>query len=215
MQQYLSNVGSQGLLSSFFKNEKVAFTMKAGMYEYLLVANTNQTIDKQLIAEQELFSKTYQHKGKAKSKPHITVAKFAASENMEDTIGKWIQRICAMQQRFTITFNNYGGYPFGNIYLRVLNAGPFQKLAEQLRVVDNYLTGSGLPPATLINNPRFTIASNLPEDIYLKAISDYSKKDFTAAFTVSELVLLKRKHGTQTCEKIALFRLPEAAEALV
>jgi 2'-5' RNA ligase len=47
----------------------------------------------------------------ARNKPHITLAAFQAGEETEDTVIRWIQRICHQHKSFDIALNNYSGIP--------------------------------------------------------------------------------------------------------
>lgn len=206
MVQAAINTGSWGGLAHSTPHTHMQVE-KPGIYEYLLVANPGPDINPQLMAEKERFYNIYKEKIAVKTLPHITVANFMAMEQMEETIGRWMQRICGMQESFLVTLNNYSGFPPHTIYLRVQHPQPFQQLANQLRVIDNYVRGYGMPAARLIKNPHLTLARRLPEEVYAKAISEYSRREFHGSFKVTELVLLKRRHQFDKCEKINVFRL--------
>lgn len=209
MQQAAMNTAMWGGLAPVAQSNTLTVSARPGMYEYLLVANPGDEINGQLIAEKESFYERYNEKIAVKTKPHITVANFMAMEQMEETIGRWLQRICGMQESFDVTLNNYSGFPPHTIFLRVQHPQPFQQLASQLRVIDQYVREYGMPAAKLVRNPHLTIARRLPEDVYTKAMFDYSRRDFFGTFKVTELILLKRRHQFDSCEKINVFRLAE------
>jgi 2'-5' RNA ligase len=160
-----------------------------------------------VIAEKEAFTEEYQHKTAVKTKPHITVANFLAHEAMEETIIRYTHRICTQHQQFDVSLNNYSGFPMHTIYLRVQDKTSFKQLTKELKVVDDYVSLCSCPPVQLIKNPHLTIARNLPETIYLKAMMDYSQKTFHETFTVNELVLLRRSNQYDSCKKINVFHL--------
>lgn len=182
------------------------------LYEYILVVHPDAEVNEKVVAEKILFSEVYKEKIALKTKPHITVANFLAKEEMEDTIIRWVQRICNNQQSFTVTLNNYSGFPPHTIYLRVQNAKPFQQLAKQLKVVNNYVNSCSCPPMKLISNPHVSIAGMLTEEVYFKALIQYAHKSFHESFVVNELLLLRRKHIDDTCKPINVFGLPPANE---
>jgi 2'-5' RNA ligase len=209
MQLAATNTGMWGGLAPVTQSNSLTVSARPGMYEYLLVANPGNEINAQLIAEKESFYERYHEKIAVKTKPHITIANFMAMEQMEDTIFRWMQRICSMQESFDVTLNNFSGLPPHTIFLRVQHPQPFIQLANQLRVIDNYVQEYGMPAAKLVKTPHLTIARSLPEDVYTKAMFDYSRRDFFGTFKVSELILLKRRHQFDSCEKINVFRLAE------
>ncbi|HWH64153.1 MAG TPA: hypothetical protein VNS50_12800, partial [Ginsengibacter sp.] len=81
------------------------------LYEYLLVAHPDTIVNEKVIAEKQLFYNEYKEKVSVKTQPHITIANFLAKESMEETLIRWRQRICSQQQSFTVTLNNFSGFP--------------------------------------------------------------------------------------------------------
>jgi 2'-5' RNA ligase len=175
--------------------------------EYLLVIYPGGDLHEKLLDEQRLFSSDYGLAGNVRNKPHITVAAFQAGEEVEETLIRWIQRICNRQESFDIMLNNYSGFPPHTIYLRVQDPLPFGQLMEQLKAIDDFIRSSGCPPVNLMRRPYLSIAGGLTEQIYNKAMPDYSRRTFNDSFRVEELVLLKRGHSFDTCKTVNIFRL--------
>ena len=175
-------------------------------YEYLLVANPDEDVLNKVMNEKQVFYDRYKEDGAVKSKPYITVANFWAMETMEATVIRWIERICSKHHSFNVALNNFSGFPPHTIYLRVQNPQPFKLLAKQLKVISDYIKDNNCPTPKLIDRPHLTIARRLPEDVYSKAMLDYSQRDFHSSFMVNELVMLKRKHQFDSCEKVMVFR---------
>jgi 2'-5' RNA ligase len=181
------------------------------LYEYLLVGHPDEIVRNKVMEEKAQFSGIYGQKIAGKTKPHITVANFLASEAMEPTIIKWMQRICGARHSFNVTLNNYSGFPPHTIYLRVQDPQPFQQLARELKTVDDFIRASACPPAMLITRPHLSIARKLPAQVYNKAMADYAQKSFHESFMLEELLLLRRAHQFDTCKTIQVFRLKPAA----
>lgn len=175
--------------------------------EYLLVIYPYGELQDRLLDEQQQFSSDYGLQMNVRNKPHITVAAFQAGEPMEDTLIRWIQRICNRYTSFDITLNNYSGFPPHTIYLRVQDPQPFRELMQQLRAIDDFIRSSGCPPVNLIGRPYLSIAGGLTEQVYNRAMPEYSRKDFHDTFHVSEMVLLKRVHSFDACKTVNIFRL--------
>jgi 2'-5' RNA ligase len=181
--------------------------------EYLLVIYPNGELQEKLRDEQQQFSTDYGLQMVVRNKPHITVAAFQAGEIMEDTLIRWVQRICNSYRSFDLTFNNFSGFPPHTIYLRIQDPHPFRQLMQQLRSIDEFIRSSGCPPANLITRPFLSIAGGLTEQLYNKAMPDYSRRTFHDSFRVDELVLLKRTHSFDACKTVNIFRLqPESAD---
>jgi 2'-5' RNA ligase len=187
------------------------FSTMRELCEYLLVVPPDEEVYKKVMAEKQFFYEEYKEKIAIKTLPHITVANFLASETMEETIIRWIQRICSKQQSFIVTLNNYSGFPAHTIYLRIQNATPFQQLAEELKVVDTYIKSCSCPPMRITSRPHLTVARKLSDEIYFKALTQYAHKSFSESFVVNELLLLRRGHQYDTCKTITVFGLQPAA----
>jgi len=211
--------------------------------EYLLVIYPYGELQDKLLDEQQQFSTDYGLQVTVRNRPHITVAAFQAGELMEDTLIRWIQRICNRYSSFDLTLNNYSGFPPhtpklpeaaslpgqtsavcrdyanfswernpGIIYLRVQDHEPFRELMRQLRAIDDFIRSNGCPPVNLISRPFLSIAGGLTEQVYNKAMPDYSRRTFHDSFHVHQLVLLKREHAFDACKTVNNFRLLPATD---
>jgi len=199
--------------SSFFEPDRMISISggksEAGRrMEYLLVIYPYGELFEKLVEEQQQFLSDYGLIMKGRNRPHITVAAFQAGEQMEDTLIRWIHRICRRNECFEITLNNYSGFPPHTIYLRVQDPQPFRQLMHQLRAIDDFIRSSGCPPVNLISRPYLSIAGGLTEQVYNRAMADYSQRTFHESFQVEELVLLKREHSFDACRTVNVFRLP-------
>jgi 2'-5' RNA ligase superfamily len=172
--------------------------------EYLLVIYPGGEMEEKLLGEQKQFSTDYAVA--VRNKPHITVAAFQAGEIMEDTLIRWLERICNHHPTFELTLNNYSGFPPHTIYLRIQEPQPFARLMQQLQAIDEFIRSSGCPPANLVSRPYLSIAGGLTEQVYNKAMPDYSRRTFHDTFPVRELVLLKRTHAFDPCKTVNIFK---------
>lgn len=178
-----------------------------GFCEYLLVAYPDAAVYAQVMEEKQFFSAQYQEPVAMKTQPYITVADFLAKEEMEATIIRWMHRIISSQKSFRVTLDQYSGFKPHTIYLRVQDHLPFQQLAKELQMVDQYVRGNGCPEMHLINRPYLTIAGRLSDSTYHQAITLYAQKIFYASFEVKELVLLRRQHQYDACKQVNVFGL--------
>lgn len=178
-----------------------------GLQEYLLVIKPCSEVFNKISEENETFYSLYKQHAVVKTKPFITIANFLAKESMEETMIRWIQRICSRQRSFVVTLNNYSGFPPHTIYLRVQDHEPFKILARELKTIDEYIRSNGCPKAYLVNRPHLSIARRLPESVYEKAILDYSQKLFCESFVAGELELLTRADPFENYKVINVFGL--------
>jgi 2'-5' RNA ligase superfamily len=175
------------------------------LVQYQLVIQPDAILFDKIMLEKEQFGFLYGN-STAPHRPHIKVAGFNAKEAMEPTLIKWIQRICSNQCSFTVTLNNYGGFPEHTIYLRVLNAAPFQQLSRQLHTVDEFIQSYNCPPLRVAGKPYLGVAKKLPVPVYNKALFDYAQREFNESFTANEMLLLKKYYDTDAFKMVNVFR---------
>lgn len=171
--------------------------------EYRLVIYPDAPVYEKIMAEKQRFFGNYGVES-AKSFPYIMVAGFYAGEGMEETLIRWIQRICSQQNSFEITLNNYSGFPQHSIYLRIQNPQPVQQLAAQLKALDGHV--HAMATNTFERIPHIALANELPELVYQQSMPAYSRKTFRARFMANELVLIGRDHPYATSKTITVFR---------
>ena len=177
------------------------------LQEYLLVIWPDAEVYNQMKIIEQQFYIDYGIKPPAGLKPHIKVAGFQAQEVMEGTLIRWIERICSRHKSFPVTLNNYSGFPPHTIYLRVQDPRPFAQLSRELRAVDDLIRSSYCPPANLVAKPYLGVATRLTEQVYDKAMPDYSRRTFHASFMVKELLLLRKDRLSGACRTLNIFRL--------
>jgi 2'-5' RNA ligase len=161
----------------------------------------------QIKEEKEYFSSEYDATVAKKTLPHITIANFLAREAMEETLLRYMRRIFSMQASFPVTLNNYSGFPEHTVFARVQDHQPFKQLVHSLKVIDQYIKSNGCPAAKFITYPHLTIARRLKQNVYERAMFEYSQKTFYASFNVTELILLKRKDQFDKCKQVNVFKL--------
>lgn len=191
----------------FIKKDTSYSRTDSGLFEYQLVINPDASVNEKVKAETTQLYDDYQQKAAVQNKSHITIARFLAREAMESILLRWIQRICDQQPHFQVTLNNYSGFPPDTIYLRVQDPAPFTSLAHQLKGVDDWIQSSGCPPITVVTKPYLSIARQLPEPVYTKAMFSYSQRIFHESFMATELRLLRKEHPFATCKMINVFPL--------
>jgi hypothetical protein len=176
----------------------------SGHREYRLVIYPDAIVYEKIMAEKQRFFMNYGVEAVTKSFPYIMVAGFYAGEGMEETLIRWIQRICSQQNSFELALNNYSGFPQHSIYLRIHDHQPLHQLATQLRMLDGHV--QSMTANAFERIPHVALANELPEPVYDKAMPVYSRKTFHARFMATELVLLGRDHPFAASKTITVFR---------
>ncbi len=135
------------------------------MNEYRLLVQPGVDICAQIKAEKQYLCDEFpdfNHGGA----PEIVLGIFLAKESMEETLIRWIQRVCMRLYDFVITLNNYSSYPSDTIYLRVQDHEPFLEMAKQLNVIDEYLKSCGSPGVKWNKRPHISIGCRLTKEQY-------------------------------------------------
>jgi len=176
------------------------------LWEYLLVTTPDETVSSKL---QEVGKNIpgQARRLKGEFKPYIKLAEFQARESMEETIIRWVHRVCSQHETFTVTLNNYGGFPPATIFVRIQDHQPFKTLASKLQVIDEYIQSNSCPPVKFYNRPHLRIGEQPVEEDYGKALFHYSQQDFHEVFEVKELVLMKSHNVFEQPKQVNVFRL--------
>ena len=173
--------------TSFFSSHSITKEIYGhGLSEYLLAGQPDAEVYEKTLKEKQLFYDEYNVYEMIKRNPQLIVAGFLVKETMEETLSRWIQRICSHQQGFIITLNNYSGFPPNSIYLRLLNRQSFQKLSIALKELYRYITSCTCPPMQFVSRIHISIAEDLPENIYVDALKKYAHKTFHESFTLND-----------------------------
>jgi hypothetical protein len=123
----------------------------------------------------------------------LEIARFEALSRLEDTIGRWTQRICGEQQTIDLVVNNFSGTPSQTVFARILDQAPLKKLVAQLRKLDQYLTGNGQQPLTAVNRFSLTIAEDVHTAGFENLLYRLGRVEFTEKIQVKKLLLQKRE----------------------
>ena len=199
-----------GRISKLFMgslNNATPLQLDNALWEYLLVAYPSKDVSDKIVAEKEIFYKKNEDKLPIKTRPHITIATFFAKQRMEQTLGRWIQNICNLQNSFTVALNNYSGFPPSALYVRVQTTEPFKKLANALKILDGFMESNDCPALKVVHHPHITFITGLSEYCFNNVMREYGQKTFHESFKVDRLILLK-KDDEMRCDLINTFILP-------
>jgi len=185
-----------------------------GFHRYTLVANPNTAAAKNITAEARLFFERYENEDAVSFKPRITIATFTARDAMEDTLIRYIQRICSGQPGFTVELNNFGSLPPNSIHLRVQNPEAVMKFAAQLTVVNDYITTCGCPRLQVNHQPLINLTNSLTHNLYLQALLETGQQSFHQIFTVAELQLIRSSPGIDIEKVVTNFYLKPTTHIL-
>lgn len=180
-------------------------------WRYLFLASPQQNLWDRTMRVKEGFHSLYDWEIAIKTWPHITLAAFDATIKMEPGIVGLLRQACSKQHAFTAHLEDFAGYERfkrSTLYIKVKDKDRFLRLAESLRVINNFLWSNGYASAYLVEDPHLTIAKWLPHWLYLEAMEEYSRQHFRDTFIVNELLLLKKQEHDEKYRRVATLRLP-------
>ncbi len=175
--------------------------------EYLLVAQPDERVQLRIREESQSLDLRYQPKIASAFDTCIPIASFNASEEMEGTLTRWLERICKLETSFEVTLNNYSGYPPGLIYLRIFDHQPFHNSIARLDPINEYVRSNGLPAIKRYHRPYLPVLL-LPDLVaYDDCLPAYAQREFHESFLLTRILLLKRPNRFEEVFRVNVFNL--------
>ena len=194
----------QGLVNGI----KSAGILREEWQEYRLVIPADEPVSRQVKQLRMQWEQLYGEASVSDKPPSITLACFVAREEMEDMVMRWIQRICSLQPSFMVTLNNFSAVPPQTIYIRVQDASPFQQLASQLRLLDDFSRPADGRKWKIFDKPFIKLGS-LPEQAEKQQWFTYTHQVFHAAFMARKILLMKREKSNWKMLSVFPFQITD------
>lgn len=154
--------------------------------QYRLVIPADEPVSRQVKQLRRQWEDLFGNKAPSEKPPSITLACFSAREEMEETLMRWIRRICDQQVIFPVVLNNFSAIPPQIVYIRVQDAKPFAKLTGLLTSLKDFVQDE-----RIFDKP-FIKLGYMPDDAPTEAVMQYTHQVFHAAFTARKLILFKK-----------------------
>jgi hypothetical protein len=172
---------------------------------YHLAVEPDVAICSQVRSEQEHFAAMYTGEQVVFDRPSILLAQIRIRPQMESTIIRWLENISQLQPSFDVHLNNFSGIPNHAVTIRILDKQPLQHILVRLASISEFINSSDGSFVELQLSPSVMLAAQLPEELYQKAIADYSKRTFTAQFSAQTLTLLRKEKESNSFQKCRQF----------
>ena len=170
--------------------------MNESINEYLLVIQPNEDVCEKIMTLKQHFSTNYQCPQALHLKPQISLLKFCHYELSESRFVNRFRNIAMVNAPFKITLNDFGSYPSHTIYVHIQTTNQLTELSKELKQVQAFIKPDKQHKPHYITEPIISIAHKLLPWQYERGWLELSNTHFNASFTVNELLLLKRKEGT-------------------
>lgn len=178
--------------------------------DYKLVLPINESLQETIIRLRAELYDRYKIPVPEGRKPALTVAEFCAYEGMEQNLFERVQQLVARTPAFTINLENFSSHSSHTIFIRVANRSAFYELAKELKVVRS-LTKSLAQDSGFIPEPYVEIAQKLKPFQFIRIWMDCEARKFTASFTASSILVLKRSFSATGFEEVQRFELASQA----
>lgn len=122
-------------------------------------------------------------------KPFITLARFQAKEAMEETLIRWIQNICRLQNSFCITITVKGNFLAGQIEIQ--DSKPLLQLANSLKIIDGFIQSNECPPLWVAGKAE--LSNSIHQPFLYEYLSVTSASSQMISFPVEKIQLVKRE----------------------
>lgn len=182
--------------------EKISSMAGYRIYEYLLVLSPPEELWKRVTDIKEAFAEKYKAPAATFTKPHITLANFAALGMMEEKIMHRLQVITMGVTPFKVELRDYGSFPTHTIFINVVSKLPIQDLVRQLKEGQRLMKLNNENKPHFMDEPHLTICRKLKPWQYESGWLEYSHRQFTGRFIADSMLLLKREAGAKTAFQI-------------
>jgi 2'-5' RNA ligase len=164
------------------------------LHEYLLVISPDNKVGKQIADIKNIFSEEYGCKNAARLKPHVTMINFLQYESTEYRILNCFEKFAKTICPFSIELNGFSSFDTHTIYAKLASSYEVANVVKAMRSkFKNLLESSESLKPKFITSPHLTIARGMTNEQYEMAWPRWKKKDFSAAFDVKQISLIKRE----------------------
>jgi hypothetical protein len=136
--------------------------------------------------------------------PDIPLATFTGREAMEETLTRWMQRICANLKRFSLALGEPTLLPDGSLRMKVKDPASLKMLTDRLEVLETYIRSCGTGPVEWIGSHFCRIGKSIPAMGRIATQTTQGLKPMEGVFPVHCLLLEKRIHAEDRSEKVYL-----------
>lgn len=181
--------------------------MNESINEYLLVIQPNEDVCEKIMTLKKHFSSNYKCPQAMHIMPQITLIKFSQYELSESRFVNRFRNIATANSSFKITLNDFGSFPSHTIYVNIQTTNQLTIISKEFRQVQAFIQPDKQNKPHFITEPFISISQKLLPWQYEKGWLEYSNTHFNTSFTVNEILLLKKKEGSNGFKTIERFPL--------
>ncbi|HEY3250270.1 MAG TPA: 2'-5' RNA ligase family protein [Ignavibacteria bacterium] len=162
--------------------------------EYLVLISPTRQVREAVKKVKDLFAEKFKATHPLESVAHISVMNIIMDKNNENKLKEILKNFCKDQEVFNIFLSGYDGFRPHTIFIKVIEEKAITALHRRLKEAITPRLNLETWQIGTYSNPHMTVARNLTEDIYNKAIGEYRGRKFEQSFAADNLTLLWRKY---------------------
>ncbi|MDE1191012.1 MAG: 2'-5' RNA ligase family protein [Arachidicoccus sp.] len=185
------------------------------LHEYLLLLSPDESVCGKIKQEKEIFAEKLECPSCLHIKPHITLINFVQYKTMEKRFMLRMEQFAIGIKPFSISLYNFGSFPSHTIFINIQTKNNIVQMVKDMRDLKFPIKIDKERHPHYIMEPHITLARRLEPWQYEKGWLEWSRRDFNAAFTVNNMILLRRKTSSSPCIKLAEFKFKGIKEKTI
>jgi len=163
-------------------------------HEYLILISPPKEIKESVKRVKDLFGEKFNITHPVESPANIPVMNLRMNKNNEEKLKEILKNFCKDQEIFNISLSGYDALRPHIIYIKAVEEKTISALHRRLK--ESILPRLHLETSQIgtYSNPHMTVACNLTEEIYNKAIGANRTRKLELNFKADNLTLLWREH---------------------
>lgn len=184
------------------------------MFEYLLVFSCDAVTEAAIGTVKQYFQKHYGCEHAANLRPHLTLFNCIIHDNKLDRLIQGFQKVARHTAPFQIELNRFNQYERGTFYVDLEDGVSDQIMGfvRNLKADTSEHLSRWAGEFKFCTDPHFTVARQMTDLQFQRAVAEWRNSQFNATFKVSEMSLLRRSlvNGAKFTEvaRIPLHGLP-------
>jgi 2'-5' RNA ligase len=172
--------------------------------EYQLVLRPPEDLTNKILLVKKEFAGLYQATQATWAKPHITLARFAQYEMMEERIMNRLAVVAMGYRPFKVELRDFGSFPTHTLFFQVTSREPIRGLVREIREAQRLMKLNEDNKPYFIDEPFITLAGKLKAWQYDKSWLEFAQRPFSGRFIADSMLLLKRRKGDKAYQALGL-----------
>jgi 2'-5' RNA ligase len=163
-----------------------------------------EELTSKILSIKKEFAAQYQAPQASWAKPHITLARFAQYEMMEERIMSRLTIVAMGYRPFKVEVKDFGSFPTHTIIFQVTSREPIRGLVREIKEAQRLMKLNDDNKPYFTDEPFITLSGKLKPWQYEKSWLDMAQRPFSGRFIADSMLLLKRRKGEKAYQALGL-----------